>query len=267
MKLVALMFAAAMLVAAPVYAAKTAPAAAGAEMTGEDAAAPKSGVRFVICAPDGGKLPSPLFYKSGKTTYKSVTISARTPTPRIRPEAGVIHFYGEDPSAAAAAAAAAGTGAAKEVKMPEPVLSIPVEGTGKQLCIVVPSKDGGKPQTFFVKESAFPKGGMHVINFSSCPLRVSLFSKPDASDKKDSMVGVFHRDKGICPENTWSYTGEPGAAVSFILAYKPKDAKEFKNFKASKFVVTDRQSQISVVVKDPSRDTMKLLSIQMTDDK
>ncbi len=257
-----LIAAAAMLATAPLYAAPTKPAAD--DVADEDANAPKTGVRFVICSPDNSRLPSPLFYKSGKTSYKSVSISSRTPSPRIRPEGGVINFYGEDPSAVEAAAKAE----KKEVKLPEPVLSIPVSGTGKQLCIVVPSKDPKtKPQTFFAKESAFPKGGLHIINFSSYPLRMSLFTKPDGSDKKDQGIGVFHRDKGICDENTWSFKGEPGATMSFILAFKPKDAKEFRNFKSSKFVVSDKQSQINVVVKDPARDTLKLLSIQLTDDK
>ncbi|MCQ2364224.1 MAG: hypothetical protein MJ051_01550 [Akkermansia sp.] len=263
MKLFALLFAAAaVLVSSPLYAAPK--ASAGADMAEDDAAAPKTGVRFVICSPDGATLPSPLFYKSGKTTYKRVSISSRTPSPRIRPEGGVVNFYSEDPSAAAAAADAAGP--KKEAKLPEPVLSIPVEGSGKQLCIVVPNKAGGKPQTFFVKESAFAKNGMHIINFSSFPLRITTAAKPDFSDKKDSAIGVFHRDKGICEENTWTYTGETGKAVSFILSFKSKDAKDFKNFKASKFVITDRQSQINVVVKDPTRETLKLLSIQLADD-
>lgn len=258
MKFFPLLIAAAMLVSAPLYAAP----AADADVPGEDANAPKTGVRFVICSPDGTRLPSPLFYKSGKTTYKSVSIGARTPSPRIRPEGGVINFYAEDPSAAIAKANAE----KKEVKLPDPVLSIPVSGSGKQLCIVVPSKSG-KPQTFFVKESAFPKGGLHIINFSSYPLRMSLFSKPDGSDKKDQTIGVFHSDKGICDENTWTYKGEAGVPVSFILAFKPKDAKDFKNFKSSKFVVSDKQSQINIVVKDPARDTLKLMSIQLTEDK
>lgn len=266
MKFFPLLIAAALLTTSPLYAAKSSANSSGdaAAAATDDAAAPKTGVRFVICSPDNATLPSPLYYKSGKSSYKSVSIGSRTPSPRIRPEAGVINFYGEDPSAAAAAAAAE----KKEVKLPEPVLSIPVDGQGKQLCIVVPSKDPkAKPQTFFSKESAFPKGGMHIINFSSYPLRMTLYSKPDGSDKKDQIIGVFHRDKGICDENTWAFKGESGVPVSFILAYKTKDAKNFKNFKSSKFVVSDKQSQINVVVKDPARETLKLLSIQLTDDK
>lgn len=262
MKLVALLFAAtAVLAVSPLYAAPKASAAAADMAAEEEAAAPKSGVRFVICSPDGATLPSPLFVKSGKTSFKRVTISTRTPSPRVRPEGGVVNFYNTDPSAMAAG------DDKKEVKLPEPVLSIPVEGTGKQLCIVVPNKAGGKPQTFFVKESAFAKNGMHIINFSSFPLRMTVASKPDFSDKKDAVIGVFHRDKGICEENTWAYKGEPGQTVSFVLSYKSKDAKDFKNFKASKFVVSEQQSQINVVVKDPARETLKLLSIQLSDDK
>lgn len=264
-----LLFAAAAVVAPLSAAPKStagAAAAASADMADDPAAAPKSGVRFVICAPDGAKLPSVLYYKSGKTTYKSVTIGSRTPTPRIRPEAGVINFYAEDPTPAVAAASAATGAEKKEVKMPEPALSIPVPGSGKQLCILVPSKSG-KTQSFIVKESAFPKGGMHIINFSSFPLKMTTATKPDFSDKKESIVGVFHSDKGISDENTWTFKGDSGQSISFMLAYKTKDAKTFKNFKASKFIVSDQQSQINIVVKDPSRDTLKLLSIQMTEDK
>lgn len=261
MKLVALLFAVtAVLAVSPLYAAPKTSAAADMAAE-EDAAAPKSGVRFVICSPDGATLPSPLFVKNGKDSFKRVTIGTRTPTPRIRPEGGVVNFYDTDPSAMAA-----GDGK-KNVKLPEPVLSIPVEGTGKLLCIVVPGKEGGKPQTFFVKESAFAKNGMHIINFSSFPLRMTIATKADFSDKKDAAIGVFHRDKGICEENTWTFKGEPGQAVSFILFFKGKDAKDFVKFKASKFVVSDQQAQINVVVKDPARETLKLLSIQMGDNK
>lgn len=266
MKLFALLFAsAAVLASAPLYAAPKAAApkaVAGADAMGEDeSAAPKTGVRFVICSPDGASLPSPLYYKSGKASFKSVNISSRIPSPRIRPEGGVVNFYKEDPSAAAAAA-----GGKADAKLPEPALTIPVEGGGKQLCIVVPSKDGGKPQTFTVKESAFPKNGLHVINFSAFPLRMTTATKPDFSDKKDAVIGTFRRDSGISPENTWTYKGETGETVSFILSFKAKDAKEFKNFKASKFIISDRQSQINVVVKDPTRESLKLLSIQLADD-
>ena len=70
----------------------------GAAAAAAEEAAPKSGVRFVICAPNGGKLPSPLYYQSGKDEDKQARISGRIPSQRIKPIAGVISFYDQNPA-------------------------------------------------------------------------------------------------------------------------------------------------------------------------
>lgn len=244
--------------ASPLYAEKT--AAPGAPAAAEDQIA-KTGVRFVACSTDGSTLPSPLYYEVSKGKYKSVSIGGRKPSPRIRPQGGVVKFYKEDPGAAAAAAAADKTGAAK---MPEPALSFEVPGGGKMLGIIIPTKEG-KPQTLYVEEKAFPKSGMHIINLSSFPLVMTTAKSADFTDKKESKIGVFHRDNPVSAENSWTYKGEADEVVSFILSYVPKDAAKPKQFRASKFQLAGDKAQINLVVKDAVREAPKLISIDLTD--
>lgn len=253
---------AAVLAAAPLHAQSR----AGSADVAKEAAVPKSGVRFVICSPTNAQLPSPLYYKSGKE-FKAVSISGRVPSRRIRPEGGKVEFWDEDPTEAEAAGKDKEKGGKK--KMPEPILSISVPGGGgKMLCIVVPGKEVSQTQTYFLKESDFPKKGMHIINFSSYPLKMITSEKGDFSDPSEKTIGVFRRDEGISDNNTWSYVSdETGKSVAFALMYKDKEAKEFKRLKASMFSISGRQAQINMVVKDAARNTPKLLSIQLVEDK
>lgn len=248
-----------MLAAAPLYAQSR----AGSDDTAKEAAVPKSGVRFVICSPSNATLPSPLYYRSGKD-YKTVNISSRVPSRRIRPEGGKVEFWDENPAEAAATKEKG-----DKKKMPKPVLSLEVPaGGGKMLCIVVPGKEMSQTQTYFLKESDFPKKGMHIINFSSYPLKMVISEKGDFSDQVEKSVGVFRRDEGISKNNTWSYVGEEsGKSIAFALMYRDKDDKEFKRLKASMFSVSPRQAQINMVVKDAARNAPKLLSIQLMEDK
>lgn len=259
------LFFAACFAAAPLFAQSSAAAAAAA-----DEASAKTGVRFVIISPEGGRLPSPLFCKQGKS-YKEIKIGARTPSVRVKPEGSEVKFYKENPMPTAGADGAKPT-AADKTKLPEPLFTITVPGgASKMLCIVVPGKEGTKPQTFFLNEKDFPKKGMHIINFSPCKLRMETSLKQDFSDSKKDVIGVFRRDAGISPENSWNFKGEDGQVVAFKLCYLPKDGKGEKDLKmisASKFVLSSRQSQISVVVKaGPDSDRLKVMPIQLMSDR
>lgn len=227
----------------------------------EEIAAPKTGVRFVICSPGGARLPSPLYYHAGKNVYKRVTISGRTPTQRIRPEGGKVLFYDQDPTPEQGQAA-------PKKDEPKPVLTIevPANAASKTLCIVVPGETPSKSRTFFINEADFPKKGVHIINFSPIALQISISKKGDFSDKKVSKIGPFKRNEGISKNNSWAFTeGSHGEQVAFQLTYQKKSDAPPQNLRRSKFIVSDRQSQINMVVKDPSSDNLKLLSIQMTD--
>ncbi len=241
-----------------------------------EVAAPRTGVRFVIVSPSGEALPSPLYYKQGKT-FKAVRIGARVPSPRIKPEAGgVVRFWKEDPTAVAEGEGAEGASAGSRsnrrpvavaaAKLPEPFMTVNVPANigSKSLCILVPNAEG-KAQSFFVDEADVPASGVHLINFSPYPLQMILSKKGDFSDKVTQNVAFFQRSEGITEKNRWSYKGENGEQVSFMLMYKTGKGKEYRRARASRFAVSNRQSQITVVVKDATRDAVKMLSIQLAE--
>ncbi len=245
--------------------AAQAPAAADAE-----AANPRSGVRFVICSPSGESLPSPLYCKQGKE-FRPIALGSRTPSKRVKPEAGnVLRFWKEDPTPPSETAGGRrGAAAAADVEkaLPPPFMTVKLPATvdSKTLCILVPSGDPAKTKMFFLRESDFPKSGVHIINFSPYPLQMVLSKKGDFTDKKVENVGFFRQDEGVSAKNSWSYKGASGESVAFMLMVKTQKDKDFRRFKASRFAVSDRQSQITVIVRDPSRENVKMMSIQLAE--
>ncbi len=252
--------------------------AAAQDSAAKEAAASRSGVRFVIVSPSGESIPSPLYCKQGKT-FVALRIGARMASQRVKPEAGgIVRFWKENPAPAADAAAfggaAGGKGAGRtprraaaavsEASLPEPFMTVklPSEVDSKTLCILVPNAEG-KAQTFFVDESDVPPSGVHLINFSPYPLQMVLSKKGDFSDKVTQNISFFQRSEGISDKNRWSYKADSGESASFMLMCKVSKEQDYRRVRASRFVVSDRQSQISVVVKDPSREGVKMISIQL----
>lgn len=228
-----------------------------------EAAEPKTGVRFVICSPTGIDFPSPLYVRSGKE-FKAIHIGARTPSVRVKPVNGAVDFWEENPAPVIPDDA---TAAKKPVKLPPPVFSVkvPANSGSKTVCILSPNKEVKKTASIFFDEKDFPRKGMHIINLSSYPLQITTWEKEDYSDKKDAKVGVYHREKGICKENSWNFVGTKGQQVSFILSYTDKGGKGLKRLKASSFVISNRQSVVNIVVKDPGLNRPKLITIQLAE--
>ncbi len=245
------------------------PAAAQDDAAAEATAAPRTGVRFVIVSPSGETLPSPLYCRQGKV-FVPVRIGARTVSQRVKPEAGgIVNFWKENPAPAAEEGGTSGRrpAATPAAKLPDPFMTVklPAGVDSKTLCILVPTGEGKAPQTFFLSESDVPASGVHLINFSPYPLQMILSKKGDFSDKKVQNVSYFQRSEGISEKNRWSYKGENGENVAFMLMCKTGKDKEYRRVRASRFAVSGRQSQITVVVKDPSRDGVKMLSVQLTE--
>ena len=241
------------------------PANAQSATRDADAAAPKTGFRFVVCSPSNAKLPNPLFYQAGKE-FKSVRIGGRTPSPRIKPIGGKVDFWDKDPAGEQDdTKGKAKTKVAAPTTPPVLSVTIPASAGSKGLCIVVPGDKPAQSQTFFMSESDFPARGIHLINFSSSPLQMVTSQKGDFSDKKTSNIQAFKRSEGITKSNSWSYQGENGDIVAYMLNSPQPGSKEVKRVKMSKFVVSNRQAQITVVVKDPKSDALRMLSIQLTD--
>ncbi len=239
---------------------------AGAAGATAEAAAPKTGVRFVVCSPAGDSMPSPLYVRSGKE-FKAVQIGSRTASDRVKPVAGVVDFWKENPMPTASMDTDK-KGAAAPVKLPEPLFSVSVPGSvgSKAVCILTPNKDIEKTSTLFLNESDFPRKGIHIINLSSFPLQITTSEKGDFSDKKENKVGVYRREDGICANNSWSFKGEKGQQVGFILTYTEKGAKAPKRIKASSFTISGKQAVINLVVKDPKQNRPRLMTIQLGED-
>ena len=172
--------------------------AAPAAAAGAEEAAPKTGVRFVICSPAGVSMPSPLYVRSGKE-FKTISIGSRTPSARVKPVGGVVEFWDQNPAPAMAEGDKKAPKAAAE-KLPEPIftVTVPASAGSKSVCILSPNKDVKKTSTLFLNENDFPKKGMHVINLSSFPLQIITSESNDFKDKKESKIGVYRREEGIC---------------------------------------------------------------------
>ncbi len=244
-------------------AAPTAPSAPGAAAA--EAEAPKTGVRFVICSPSGVPMPNPLYVRSGKA-FKAISIGSRTPSERVQPVGGVIDFWDKDPGATADGDKKQ---SAASAKVPEPIFSVSVGSNvaSKAVCILSPNKEVKKTNALFLNEKDFPRKGMHIINLSSYPLQIVTSESSDFKDKKESKIGVYRSEDGICPSNSWSFKGEKGQQVSFILSYADQKTKSYKRIKSSTFVLSDRQSVVNVVVKDQTRNMPKLMTIQLAETK
>lgn len=265
----ALLFCAAVVALLPAQAqGRRSRAAAPAAAAGAEEAAPKTGVRFVICSPTGVTMPSPLYVRSGKE-FKTISIGSRTPSIRVKPVGGVIEFWDQDPAPKMVTDGDKKAPKPTATKLPDPIFSVtvPASAGSKSVCILSPNKEVKKTNALFLNEGDFPRKGMHVINLSSYPLQIITSESNDFKDKKENKIGVYRREDGICAENSWSFKGEKGQQVSFILSYYDKATKGFKRMKASTFVLSERQSMVNIVVKDTTRNMPKLMPIQIAESK
>lgn len=251
----------------------------------EQAAEAKSGVRFVICSAKNARIKSPLWYQVNEEEARTIAISARTASPRVKPIKGKVVFYEDNPIPPE------DEEAAKEWKKPKEVFSVDTTGAAsKAFCIVFPGDDtaDNKVKTIMLNESDFPRKGVHLINLSKKMVRVSISEKGDFTDEKSKVLkgGILY---SVTDDNKWSMTGAShGDTLAFQVTYKgkkkvrktDKKGKTIKDDKGkpvmetvetelplrrSRFVVSEKQSLISIVVDDPAHDGVKLLSIQLTD--
>lgn len=276
---------AALLALTPAYAQSSRRTARGGGASPAAAAeeAPKSGVRFVICAPTGGKLPSPLYYKAGTSkgvaTYKKATISGRIPTQRIKPEGGVIKFYDQDPTPSADETSGARRPAKPaDTALPEPVMvvEVPASAGSKSLCVVMPGDTPAKSKTFFLSEDEFPTKGVHIINLSRRPVSIYTSTTNDLANAKPEKIGPYNKDKAtVGNHNSWHFTsGQHGDQVAFRITTVQvrEDKKTGKKtslevgLRTGKFTYSERQGQVNVIVNDGKSDHLKLMTIQMSKD-
>lgn len=247
----------------------------------------KTGVRFVICSAANIKVKSPLWYKVSDEEADTVSISSRTATPRIKPMGGKVVFYEDNPIPPETDGKDK-DGKAEKWKEPKVVFTVDTKGAAsKAFCIVMPESET-KVETIMLSESDFPKKGVHLINLSKKNVKISTSAKGDFSDAKVTLLKGGNT-KSVNDSNKWSLVGaNHGDQLAFQITYegvkeqraKGTGGKTLKDangkirkekvrteitLRRSKFVVSERQSLISILVDDPARDGVKLLSIQLAD--
>lgn len=274
---------AALVAAAPVQAQSSARGKKDAAAQTES----KTGVRFVICSAANIKVKSPLWYKVSDEEADTVSISSRTATPRIKPMGGKVVFYEDNPIPPETDGKDK-DGKAEKWKEPKVVFTVDTKGAAsKAFCIVMPETET-KVETIMLSESDFPKKGVHLINLSKKNVKISTSAKGDFSDAKVTLLKGGNT-KSVNDSNKWSMVGaNHGDQLAFHITYegvkeqraKGTGGKTLKDangkirkekvrteitLRRSKFVVSERQSLISILVDDPARDGVKLLSIQLAD--
>ena len=274
---------AALVASAPVYAQSSSRGSKARQEQSEDQEA-KTGVRFVICSAQNIKVKSPLWYKVSDEEAKKVTISSRTATPRIKPKGGKVVFYESDPippKTEEGKKDGKKGGKAEKWQEPKVVFSVDTKGAAsKSFCIVIPETET-QVETIMLSESEFPKKGVHLINLSKKDIKI-VTSTSENGDFKNAKPTLLKggNTKGVNSENKWSFAGAGhGEQVAFKISYvgvKEQRTKENGKYvkkkvkddipvRSSKFIVSERQSFISIIVDDPKRDGVQLLSIQLAE--
>lgn len=225
---------------------------------------PKTGIRFVICSEGTASLPSPMYVKVGKE-YQPVTVNRHMPSPRLPHVNGIVNFYKEMPVET------------KPGKEPEatPVMSVTVpeslrSASAKVLCIVQPTeKKEGSVRTYFMKESEFPLGRLHIINLTPKALEIitDTTGRFEGEEKREtiasSAVGQIISSKD---PNVWTFIGKTDRQrVNYVLQVKPERGKEGIRIRSSVLMVGKDSSQISFVMMSAKRKNMYVLqSVQFT---
>lgn len=239
------------------------------EQTKNESPYPTTGPRFVVCSPTGSTVKSPLYVKIDRD-YLPVSISARFPSERVTPDPdGVVNFYENKP---------AKSREGKETeKLPPPymVVRVPREyARVRSICIVVPGDKPDQNQCFFLRESEFPTGGFHIINFSPTPLEIFHSPNNNFPDKGDT-IAPYHRkeNNGIKQgdPNTWSYVNsnpnEPATINYAIMAPPLKENGAPLPLRMSRFMVNKTHAEVNIIVRHPKISyAYSIISLQYAPD-
>lgn len=240
------------------------------EQKEEKPAYPTTGPRFVVCSPTGTMVKTPLYVKIDKD-YLPLNISSRFPSERVTPESdGTVNFYEKKPSKKG------GSDAGKE-KLPPPymVIRVPREyARVRSICIVVPGDKPDQNQCFFLRESEFPTGGFHIINFSPSPLEIFHSFTNNYPEKGDSIAPYRRKENNGIKQgdpNTWSYVNsnpnEPATVNYAIMAPPLKENGSPLPLRMSRFMINNTHAEINIIVRHPKISwAYSIISLQYAPD-
>ncbi len=215
-----------------------------------------TGIGFVISSALGGRLKSgDLYYQDGKT-YKKITTTGRTVSNRVRIRGEQLKLWDSDP-----------TPASPDAKPVPPlgVINIPDGSGSRPVCLVLPYKDtDGKTKIrgMVLSSSLIPSSGQHILNLSPYPLTLLIATKSDFSDRKEFKIAPNRQGgRSLQSDNTYSLKGGEGAVRSFMLSATLQSGRPAVRLRASRFVLSSKQGQATIIFKDPTRVGVKMESI------
>ncbi len=216
-----------------------------------------NGLGFVVSSSGGARLKDNKLYYRDNKGFKSVHISGRMVSERIPARSGQVELWSSDPTPA--------TPDAKPAP-PDMIASIPAGAGSRPICIVQLYKDKDSDATrmnsIVIGSNVIPSEGQHIINLSGYPLTIAIAKQPNFSDRKDSKIAANrHQGRKIDSDNIWSLKGAHGDVRSFMLMATLERNKAPVRVRSSRFAISTKQAQVTLVLKNPDRPGVKLESI------
>lgn len=240
------------------FAQRASAPAPSAGAPGQPPAQPKQGIRFIVRNMGGTPL-NELFVLTGEKekTVKSLRLGSRLPSERVAWDGSRnVVLYKEEPSLPE-------TGQIKQEQLPVPYMTVSVPGSmsNKVLGLIVVGKNG-KNRVFFLDEHNFRTGGIHAINFTSRPIKITLAKKSDFSDKVDFILAPVHPSEGISSKNSWNFIPKAaGETYNFVIS-TTNDSGQEQRIRSSRFNTAKGISQINLFMREEGgRVTMSSINL------
>lgn len=178
----------------------------------------------------------------------NVRLGSRQPSKRLTWDANrQVSLYKDEPLLDA-------SGKLDKEKLPTPFLTaqIPDEMSSKVLGMIVLTKDPKNNRVFYMDENIFKKGGIHAVNLTASPIKISISESGDyKKDGKHFVLQPFHSGEGITKKNSWNFNPslkESSKIYHFSITATGADGKEQK-IRSSQFIVAQGVSQINLFVR------------------
>lgn len=214
---------------------------------------PASGMRFVVRTFSGeplNRLYAVQTEKGGKLRPVELMLHPRKPSRRVRWDAERrVQLYKEEPGAMVEDSHAE---TLKPEELPPPFLTAtaPEQMSGKITALIAGNAQSAR--IFYFDEQVFSKGGLHAINFTATPIQITVFQKPDQSDKRVFVLTPYSNRKGLVAENIWHFVprnGQRGTYGMTIYALQPSGERQ--RLRSTRFTLSPDMGQINVFLKDP----------------
>lgn len=250
--------AAVLLLGATAAFAQRASAPAPASTPGQPPAPLKQGIRFVV-RNMADKPLNELFVLTGdkENPVATLRLGGRIPSERVAWDGSrSVTLYKDEPSVPE-------TGTIKKEDLPAPYMtaSIPGSMSSKVLGLIVVAKESRNNRIFYLDEHSFRTGGIHAVNFTSQPIKITLAKKSDFSDKVDFVLAPFHSSEGITGKNSWNFVPKTsGETYNFVISTINEKGQE-QRIRSSRFNTAKGISQINLFLREGGRVSMSSINL------